>query len=124
MTYKCLTQREDTTIHTMPLFATTKDKSKVITDMLAAHCKYLDQAQVDMVVDSKLSDRPLYLSILANELRVGGTYRLVYSRNSPHFSKFSFVNNWTFKKKKICKFTYFSIKQGLLPIALGKNNLK
>ena len=74
LTYKTLSQRPDTKVLLVPLFTDNNQKSSMVTENLAIHCKCLDQAQLQRVVTSKLSDRPLFLSILANELRVRGTY--------------------------------------------------
>ncbi|XP_033647263.1 uncharacterized protein LOC117306832 [Asterias rubens] len=74
LTYKSLSQRQDTQVLLVPLFTDRGQKSSMVTENLAIHCKCLDEVQLQKVVTSKLSDRPLFLSILANELRVRGTY--------------------------------------------------
>ncbi|XP_022099088.1 uncharacterized protein LOC110983816 isoform X2 [Acanthaster planci] len=75
LTYKTLSQRGDTQVLPVPLFKDKGQKSAMVANNLAIHCKCLDRGQMEKVVTSKLSDRPLFLSILANELRVCGTYR-------------------------------------------------
>ncbi|XP_038054126.1 tetratricopeptide repeat protein 41-like isoform X2 [Patiria miniata] len=74
LTYKTLSQRGDTQVLPVPLFRDKGQKTTMVANNLAVHCKCLDQAQMEKVVASKLSDRPLFLSILANELRVCGSY--------------------------------------------------
>ena len=61
----------------------TTSKSRVVKEYLAIHCKCLNDAQLDRIVSSKLSDRPIFLTVLANELRVFGVYsRLDYHLDS------------------------------------------
>lgn len=74
ITFKSLSQRLDTKVLTVPLLSNTASKNEVIREHLAMHCKCLSNEQLDRIVNCKLSGRALFLSVLANELRVFGVY--------------------------------------------------
>ena len=73
-TFTYLSQRTDVTTITVPLLNSIQSREQVITGQLALHHKSLDSDQLSRIVKSKLSDCPLFLTILANELRVFGVY--------------------------------------------------
>ena len=70
--YRVLSGRADTKVVKVPLLTDTATRKEVICEYLAIHCKCLTDQQLEKVVSCKLSDRPLFLSALANELRVFG----------------------------------------------------
>nr|XP_054750859.1 uncharacterized protein LOC129256719 [Lytechinus pictus] len=74
LTYKSLMNRPDCETLSVPLFESTADKGTVIERHLAMHCKCLDASHLKKIVNCKLSSRPLFLTVLANELRVCGTF--------------------------------------------------
>ncbi|XP_070559768.1 tetratricopeptide repeat protein 41-like [Ptychodera flava] len=75
LTYQALSKRRDTVIYTVPLMNDPDMKRSVVEEHLALHCKSLDKGQIDDIMEWKLSDRPLFLSVLANELRVIGNHK-------------------------------------------------
>ena len=81
--HKTLSQRDDVKIVSVPLLKDARSKVKVIREYLAIHCKCLDKAQLNHIINCKLSDRPIFLTVLANELRMFGVYsRLDYHLES------------------------------------------
>ena len=83
LSYKALCQRSDTTTLTMASLTDLTSKQQIVKEHLAMHCKSLDEEQLSRIVSCKLSHRPIFLSVLANELRVFGVYsRLDYHLNS------------------------------------------
>lgn len=79
------TFRSDTTYHRLsqcghvrtlpvPPLSDLDHKADIIKELLAVHCKCLSSEQLDRIVTCRLSDKPLFLAILANELRVFGVY--------------------------------------------------
>ena len=49
-------------------------KRTIIKEHLAIHCKCLNREQLERIMTCRLSEKPLFLSILANELRVCGVW--------------------------------------------------
>ena len=72
MTYRNLTSRPDCVTLRVPVMTNKEAKRDIIEEYLAMHCKNLSEEQLDKIVACKLSERPLFLSVLANELRVFG----------------------------------------------------
>ena len=74
-----LSRRRDAEFLTVPLIKDSEAKTDVIREYLALHCKCLNEEQIERVVTARLSDLPLFLTVLANELSVFGVYsRLDY----------------------------------------------
>ena len=83
LTYKVLQQRPDTKVVAMPTLNDKQSRSNLIQEHLAMHCKSLTEEQLWRITSSKLSNKPLFLTTLANELRVFGVYhRLDYHLDS------------------------------------------
>ena len=69
-TYRALQLRPDTKTLTVPVLDDLGLRREVIQGHLAVHCKCLDDSHLERVINCRLSSRPLFLSVLANELRV------------------------------------------------------
>ena len=86
-----------------------EDKQRVIEGMLAAHCKKFDRGQMNKVVNAELSHLPLYLSIIATELRIVAKYRYVFIFLSVlthqifkyKYSVVSETNTYTFQNRSV-----------------------
>ena len=74
---------------TIPPLSDDSDKKAIIQEHLAVHHKALTDSQLSQIAAHKLSDRPLFLSVLANELRVFG----VYGRLEEHLSTYLAVGS-------------------------------
>ncbi|XP_077983665.1 uncharacterized protein LOC144438489 isoform X2 [Glandiceps talaboti] len=75
LTYHGLSQRSDVIIHSLPSITNPDIKQSIVEEHLAVYFKTLDKEQVKDIVQSKLSEKPVFLSVLANELRVFGSRR-------------------------------------------------
>ncbi|XP_013385421.1 TPR repeat-containing protein DDB_G0287407 isoform X2 [Lingula anatina] len=95
LTYRSLVHRGDTQIVKVPLISDNVSKSKIIQEHLAVHCKSLNSEQIERIVSCKLSDRPLFLSVLCNELRVFGVYTALDQHLDWYLSAYSIRDAWT-----------------------------
>lgn len=94
LTFKALAQRTDNTFHIVPLFTDTTDKATVLEQLLALHCKCLNKQHLEAIVNAKLSSKPLFLSIVANELKLFGTYMKVEECLEQYTSASTFRDLW------------------------------
>ena len=88
--------RRDNETLSIPLFSSTTDKAAVIERHLAMHCKCLDANHLKTITGCKLSSRPLFLTILASELRVCGTFDNLTKLLEKYVSAPSFRDLWKF----------------------------
>ena len=96
LTYKSLNGRGDNETLTIPLFSKSSHKAAVIKRHLAMHCKCLDADHLKIITGCKLSSRPLFLTILASELRVCGTFDNLTKLLEKYVSAPSFRELWKF----------------------------
>ena len=94
LTYKSLNGRHDNETLTIPLFRKSSHKAAVIKRHLAMHCKCLNANHLKTITGCKLSSRPLFLTILASELRVCGTFDNLTGLLEKYVSAPSFRELW------------------------------
>nr|XP_006820707.1 PREDICTED: uncharacterized protein LOC100366770 [Saccoglossus kowalevskii] len=75
LSFRGLAMRKDAIFHSVSLITDPDIRCSIVEEHLAVHCKSLDKEQINMILECKLSERPLFLCVLANELRVCGTHR-------------------------------------------------
>ncbi|MDR0272805.1 MAG: DUF4062 domain-containing protein, partial [Clostridiales bacterium] len=61
-------------VYQLQFSASKEIKSKLITEYFRNYFKQLDESLLNLLLDSKGSDNPLFLKIVLNELRVFGSY--------------------------------------------------
>ncbi|XP_072180512.1 tetratricopeptide repeat protein 41-like [Diadema setosum] len=93
-TYESLSSRQDSEVLAVPLFTSTEDKTAVIKKHLEIHCKCLDDRHLETIVKCKMSSRPLFLTILASELRACGTFQNLSTLLDRYVSAPSFQDLW------------------------------
>ncbi|XP_033120018.1 putative tetratricopeptide repeat protein 41 [Anneissia japonica] len=94
LTYKSLLSRPDVVIHQVPAFSDATDKASIMEKHLALYFKSLDAHQMEQVLNCPMSDRPLFLTILANELRVFGSFHKLDEMLSQYCACTSFRDLW------------------------------
>ena len=95
LTFKVLCQRKDTKTLMVPRLSDPASRREVIEEYLAMHCKCLNNEQLDRIVSCKLSDRPLFLTVLSNELRVFGVNSKLDYHLDSYLEAFSIRDLWS-----------------------------
>ena len=72
LTYRQLSGRGDVKTVQIPPLKDSEHRRAIVRDHLALHCKALNGEQLERIVSCRHADKPLFLSILASELRVCG----------------------------------------------------
>ena len=75
ISYKCLSNRSDVHLINIPPL-NNNEKSRVLHEWSGPHASYLDPQDEEAMLAGKLSGRPLYHVVLANEIRLHGRARI------------------------------------------------
>ena len=92
--YKQLSNRSDVIIQQIPPIYDIDTKSSIIRDILKTHHKSLSANQIQQIVQTKLSDNPMFLTILANELQVFGSHEQLDSYLEDYLQIDNFEELW------------------------------
>ncbi|XP_061187631.1 uncharacterized protein LOC133195719 isoform X1 [Saccostrea echinata] len=68
LTYHSLSSRKDTILHTVPSFHSSKIQTAFLEEAMLQHFDHLNEENLLQVHDMKLSNKPLFLSLLAGEM--------------------------------------------------------